>query len=705
MCWLSPTCAVARVRARGGRDRTANSTRGPWLIVCEVRDGRVASMCEFDLEDEDAAFAYAEERVRATTSRLAVTNEACEAAVRVLQGAYRPTTSTARSRAFPNQFVYDDHRRFSGDAVVGREAMRAAIERVFDQYTHFEFRVLAVRGQRLTSSLVSLVRRRRKRDEQSQRERVRRRRPRLLPRPFDEDDFEGAYRELERRYYAGEGAAFAEAGALQTEWVLAVNDGDLDKVFGQLTSPDLRVEDLRRAFFPERSAVEFRAGLEELSSMVESSRTWNSVLHWLSPTHCVARNEREAIGHNGERYAWTRISAAEVRDGQVVFVRQYELDDEDAAFAFAEEQMQGTTSWLAVRNRASETWAAGWQAMRSHDAGALLAIYSDQFHYDDRRRLGGGPVVGREAMLAAIERILDQYTEFEYRVLAVRGDRLLLGRSHWTDGAGNEATYLHVAEIDEDALTVYDGRFDEDDFETAYREFDCRYYAGEGAAFAEGGAIGIEWVTAVNRGDLDRAFGELTAPEFRIENRSGSAFSDRSIAELRSTTEELNAMVSSSRIWNSVVRWLSPTWAVQRIDREAVGHDGETYTWTYIDVSEIRGGRIAAACRFDIDDEEAAFAYAEERVNATTSQLAVSNRATQTSRAFIAAMNANDLDGAARCFSDRWVFDDRRRLGGNPLEEVRVALARILEQYSNFEIRTLAVRGERTQLVLEPVVG
>ncbi len=26
---------------------------------------------------------------------------------------------------------------------------------------------------------------------------------------FDEDDFDGAYRELDRRYYAGEGAAFA----------------------------------------------------------------------------------------------------------------------------------------------------------------------------------------------------------------------------------------------------------------------------------------------------------------------------------------------------------------------------------------------------------------------------------------------------------------------------------------------------------------
>ena len=467
MCWLSPTCTVARCeREAVGKD--GEPYTWSFAIVWEIRDGRVAAMCEFDLEDEDAAFGYAEERVRATTSRLAVTNEACEAAVPFFRAlnAHDPDSAL---KSVSNQFVFDDHRRFSGDVVVGREAMRAAIGRVLDQYTRFEFRVLAVRGQRLnllwsrfsddagneTSNLnVS----------ESDSDGL----VYYLGR-WDEDDFEGAYRELERRYYAGEGAAFAEAGALQTEWMLAVNDGDLDKVFGQLTSPDLRVEDLRRAFFPERSAVEFRAGLEELSSMIESSRTWNSVLHWLSPTHCVARNEREAIGHNGERYAWTRISAAEVRDGQVVFVRQYELDDEDAAFAFAEEQMQGTTSLLALRNRASETWAAGWQAMRSRDAGALLAIYSDQFHYDDRRRLGGGPVVGREAMLAAIERVLEQYTEFEYRVLAVRGDRLLLGRSHWTDGAGNEATYLHVAEVDEDALTVYDGRFDGDDFESAYR--------------------------------------------------------------------------------------------------------------------------------------------------------------------------------------------------------------------------------------------
>ncbi len=57
---------------------TASSTRGHGIYVIEIRDGRLTSMCEFDLEDEEAAFAYAEERMRATTSRLALTNRASE---------------------------------------------------------------------------------------------------------------------------------------------------------------------------------------------------------------------------------------------------------------------------------------------------------------------------------------------------------------------------------------------------------------------------------------------------------------------------------------------------------------------------------------------------------------------------------------------------------------------------------------------------
>ncbi len=60
---------------------------------------------------------------------------------------------------------------------------------------------------------------------------------------FDEDDFDSAYRELDRRYYAGDGAAFAEAGGLITDYMIAHNQGDLDRLFGELTAPDMRLRE------------------------------------------------------------------------------------------------------------------------------------------------------------------------------------------------------------------------------------------------------------------------------------------------------------------------------------------------------------------------------------------------------------------------------------------------------------------------------
>ena len=118
----------------------------------------------------------------------------------------------------------------------------------------------------------------------------------------------------------------------------------------------------------------------------------------------------------------------------------------------------------------------------------------------------------------AVERIFEQYSQFEGQTLAVRGDTLQLARSRWSNEAGYETTYLHVTEIDGDGRISYYGRFDEDDFEGAYRELDQRYYAGEGAAFAEAGTAQTEWMIALNRGDLDRVFGELTAPGHALRN-------------------------------------------------------------------------------------------------------------------------------------------------------------------------------------------
>ena len=46
---------------------------------------------------------------------------------------------------------------------------------------------------------------------------------------------------------------------------------------------------------------------------------------------------------------------------------------------------------------------------------------------------------------------------------------------------------MSLTEIGSDGLNVYECRYDEDDFGSAYAELERRYYAGEGAAFAVNG--------------------------------------------------------------------------------------------------------------------------------------------------------------------------------------------------------------------------
>jgi class 3 adenylate cyclase len=694
--WMSPTLPVGRFE-REALGADGETYAWAWISVGEVRDGRLVSACTFDIQDESAAFAYAEERMRETASRLAVRNLASQTADTAYT-ALRAHDVDGVVAAYSDQFVSDDRRRLGGSPVSDAATLRAAMTLLVEQYSRNEWRVLAVRGDRL-----ALVWTRCWADdgfetihlhvhEVGDDGRI------VYEGRFDGDDFEGAYRELERRYYAGEGAAFAEAGAIGTEWVIALNQGDFDRVFRILTHPDFRVENRSSSVFGDPSAAELRATIEELDTMVASSRAWVSAVCWVSSAWAVARLDREAVGSDGESYAWTRIHVIQIRDDRVASDCRFDLEDEEAAFTYAEERLRATTSRLAVTNRARQRVEALSAAMGAAEVGAAIACYADPIVYDDRRRLSGDPIRNVADMQAAIDRILKQYNHFDVRPLAVRGERLHLFRNRWSNDAGYETTYLHLNEVGDDGLIHYEGRFDEADFEAAYRELDRRYYAGEGAPYAEGGNLATDWMMTLNQGDFDRLFGELTDPAMRVENRSSSAFGNRSAAELRVTFEELSAMVASVRSWHSATYWLSPSMFVARFEREAVGQDGEPYAWTHNHVSEIRAGRFTFACQFELEDEEAAFAYAEERMRATTSRLAVTNRASQTWDTLGRAAQAHDAEAMAACYSEPFEYDDRRRLGGKPLDDVTTATRRVLEQYTEFEGRTFAVRGDRLHL-------
>ncbi|OBF37677.1 hypothetical protein A5724_10910 [Mycobacterium sp. ACS1612] len=634
-------------------------------------------------------------------SRLAVRNRASERIDAVWQ-AYRTGDIDRAVADFPDQFAYEDRGRFGGYPIEGIAGLRAAAERARDHYPYIKWRTLAVRGERLELRWIRMS------DDAGNESTTLNVFEVDNPEQvdfwgrFDEDDFEGAYRELESRYAAGEGAEFAAGTAASTEVMMNINAGDYDRVFGELLTPDMRVENRTMSGFPDRSLTDLRAAFGQLDEMVTSARMWASAICWLSPACAVTRVDREAVGPNAEKFAWTRLIVIEVSQGRMGSMCEFEVTDESSAFAYAEARVRASRSRVSVTNRASRTNDLAWQAMRDRDIDALMAIYADQFVYDDRRRIAGDPVEDHAGMRVAVSRVLNQYSDFEFRVLAVRGECLELSWSRWSDDTGNQTSYLHVREVDSDGHVSYDGRFDEDDFESAYRELERRYYAGEGAAFAEAGATSAEYVIALNQRDFDRAFGDLTAADFHVENRSSSAFPDRSVTELRASADELFTMVAWTRSWHSAVHWVSTTIGVARDEREAVGHDGERFAWTRLQVGELRDGQIAAACAFDIDDEEAAFAYAEERVRATSSRLAVVNRASRASDALGEATARADVDGIVACYADDFVFDDRRRLTGDPvagLTALRTAAEHLVAQYNRFERKTLAVRGDRLTLL------
>lgn len=579
--WLTPTCSVGRL------EREAVGPAGEryaWamLLVSEHRAGRIVSICEFDADDEDAAFAYAEERARSAANRLALANRCSEVVSEVLAAFETDDVDGAFSH-IADDYVYDDRRHLTGASIEDIASLRIAADRIRKQYNRFDYHLLAVRGDTLT-----LYRSRWLDDAGNETGHLHvfevgdDGRSRYEGR-FDADDFETAYTELERRYYAGEGAAHADVGAAASEWAYAVIRGEFDRVFDTQTPP------------------------------ASSARTWASAVRWLG-RFAVVRLERAATGLDGEPGSWARLVVCETLAGRLTATHVFDLADEDAAFALAERGHRADATRLAKTNRCCATVESLQRAMNNADLDAAVACYAHPSVYDDHRRFRGAPVRDVAGLRAAGERILRQYSTFEFRVLAVRGDTLSLQESTWSDEAGNESVYLHVYEVGQDGRFVFEGRFDPDAFGAAYRELSRRYHAAEGAAFAQWGVVEVDYATAYNSGDFDRLFGALTHPGMVFGNRSRSGFPDRSPTDLRTSVEEMAAMVSTSRIWSSVVWWAAPGVLVSRMEREAVGMDGEPFSWERILVIEIADEQVVGVCEFDPEDEAAAFAHAEERV-------------------------------------------------------------------------------------------
>ena len=93
----------------------------------------------------------------------------------------------------------------------------------------------------------------------------------------------------------------------------------------------------------------------------------------------------------------------------------------------------------------------------------------------------------------SFEELVKEAAEVGYRSLtveplAVRGERLHLGRTTIRTPEGFETVSLYVNECDDDGRVCYSAQYDEHDLAVALEELDARYHAGEGAEQALGAA-------------------------------------------------------------------------------------------------------------------------------------------------------------------------------------------------------------------------
>jgi len=245
------------------------------------------------------------------------------------------------------------------------------------------------------------------------------------------------------------------------------------------------------------------------------------------------------------------------------------------------------------------------------------------------------------------------------------GDRLCLTWSRWSDDTGNESSHLHLIELGADGLIARYLYFDEDDFRTAYRELEARYYAGEGAPYANHGNTQSAFVEAMNQLDAAAAR-QQCRPEFRwLSAPTTLAAPVRTVDDVVAWWRERADQVGSVQYWNSAITWLSPEILISTGEARGITSDGAEYAWSGgIYAGTFRDGLLESVCAFEPKDEDAAFAYAESLVAQRNHRLVGSNAASRMAVRLLTGFQANDAGAVMDHYSTRITYEDRRPLAG-----------------------------------------
>ncbi|MBW0016168.1 MAG: hypothetical protein JO236_01255 [Mycobacterium sp.] len=535
---------------------------------------------------------------------------------------------------------------------------------------------------------------------------------------FDIDDFEAAIAELDTRYLAGEAAAHARSWSVITEGYASLNRRELPATTTDFANIDHR---RGRAFAPGDLRPYLRASWD----VSPRFRIYIEAVHRLSDLGAVVTHTAYGTSSEGFEAEWREVNLL-TADGDAV--NQCELFDEadiDAALAKFEQlhpQMRAPENaasrtidrFLAfavlarfeelhrrahrVENPASQAAQRFFASLGARNWVAMADILVDNSFSDDRRRVvNAGVWHGRDVLIAKLRETTDPGVEVEISaVSAIRGRRLALSQVRWSISEHGPEAFrseaLCITEMESDELIAAIIMFDPDDMDTALKELDARYLAGEAAPYAQTWSVIAEAHAGFNRHELPAT----TSDPVYIDHQPLVSVEE---VDLAATLRAVWDLTPQASVYIEAVHRLSEAGAVITQALKGTSKEGFDAEWWMIDVFIVQGDLISRVEVFDEADIDAAITRFEEL---QPRPRRLENAATRAGDRFFTLFRARDWEAIAKALTEDSSVDDRRRVVNagrwDRRNSVITNMQALAEGWTNLTMTVVATRGERLAL-------
>ena len=504
---------------------------------------------------------------------------------------------------------------------------------------------------------------------------------------FDRDDIAAAFHELDTRYAAGEAAAYEETWSTISEVYAGFNRQELPA-----TTPKWIYRD-RRAVISTK-AKDLAAYIDSAWDATPDLSIHVEAVHRLSDFGAVVTHTASGTNREGFGVEWRMIHIYTVDGTMISRCEMFDEQDLDAALARFDELHP---SELPLKNAASQVYERLWNLFATGEWRAVTDLFTEDISNDDRRRVvNAGIEYGRDIQLENLRRLADIGATISAKVVATRGDRLILNRFRTTNSD------LRLSEFDSEMLTIIetnvDGRiaagalFDPDNIDAAFAELDARYLAGEAAPHSRTWRVITEAYAGMTRGELP----PTTADLVNIDHRHGTPMGpDDGIAHLDASWR----LAEGFTIYIEAVHRLSDFGAVFTRSSDATSKAGFDAEWRAIDLVTVDGDRISRGEIFGESDLDAALAKFE---GLHPSAHPLENAATRVYGRYTGHFAARDWDTLIQMLAEDHRSEDRRPVANEGSRHGREAEIENLKTMADLGVISssvhLATRGDRLAL-------